>query len=153
MAQINTLGFFRFLFTPLLLMFTTAWVYRTAEHDSRAESKWAFWLGVFVAILVIVLNLLQHLPTFLAGAFEPFSPNGIEITADLIFGFLSGVGSMVITQMFDGTRRSLVVIAAVTAACLLGLYFDFVSGSSDNIMIFTLCFVIGAIAARIFGPK
>ena len=142
--------FFRFVFTPALLIGTTIWAGKLANE--KTERTYAFWLGIFIGILIMVLNLLTR-PTFVFApdAIESFSPG--NITLDLVLGLSAGIAAMAMTRFLNQAKAAALVITAVSAASLIGIYYVFVGTAvRDNILVASLSFVIGAIGFRVFGP-
>jgi hypothetical protein len=146
------LVFFRFIFTPALLLGTMGWAW--ALTDGKTERVYAFWLGIFVSILVIVLNLLSHPQIALVpDASASFSMDAASITRDVVLGGLSGLAAMALTRFLNKSKAASLVIAAVSSASLVGIYYVFVGMvARDDILVVALSVVIGAIAFRVFGP-
>jgi uncharacterized membrane protein len=144
--------FFRFIFTPALLLGTMGWAWRLTGE--KTERVYAFWLGIFVAILAIVLNLLLHPQLVIVpDASASFSPDSSSIARDVLLGVLIGVVAMAVTRYLDKTKAAALIISAVAAASLIGIYYVFVGTDvRDDILVGTLSFVIGTIAFRVFGP-
>jgi hypothetical protein len=144
--------FFRFVFTPALLVGTMGWSWKLTEE--KTERAYAFWLGIFVAILVIVLNLLTHPQIeIVPDALASFSPDTSSITRDVVLGGSMGGVAMALTRFLDKTKMASLIIAAVSSASLIGIYYVFIgTAARDDILVGTLSFVIGAIAFRVFAP-
>jgi hypothetical protein len=76
-----------------------------------------------------------------------------SITRDVVLGGLSGLAAMALTRFLNKSKAASLVIAAVSSASLVGVYYVFVGMvARDDILVVALSVVIGAIAFRVFGP-
>ena len=111
--------FFRFVFTPGLLIGTTIWA--ATLTSARTIRIYAFWLGIFIGILVIVLNLLTTPDfVFVPNASASFAPNSAGVIVDILVGLAAGGGAMAITRFLNSAKVASLVITAVSAAGLIG---------------------------------
>ena len=90
---------------------------------------------------------------FVPNASASFAPNSAGVIVDILVGLAAGGGAMAITRFLNSAKVASLVITAVSAAGLIGIYYVFVGNQlRDNILLITLSFVIGTIAYRVFGP-
>lgn len=145
--------FFRFILVPIILLAIMIWAWTMTDSEFRRIS--AFWLGILVAILVIVVSFFRNTSFFVSlNATQAFTLNGPAVTFNVVLGLVLGFGSMLITRLFSLEIARAALIAALAAGSLIELYeYVFSSSVRDQVLLLSLSFVIGTLAYIVFGPS
>jgi hypothetical protein len=145
--------FFRFILVPVVLIGIMVWAWNQTDSEFRRIS--AFWLGILIAVLVIVVSFFRSSEFFVSlDANQPFTLEASAITTNVVIGLTLGLGSMLITRLLSLDIARAALIAALAAGSLIALYeYFFNSVVRDQVLLVALSFVIGALAYMVFGPS
>ncbi|HEY7022227.1 MAG TPA: hypothetical protein VH349_14000 [Ktedonobacterales bacterium] len=146
-------GFFRFVLVPLVLLGILGWAWSQTNSELRRIS--GFWLGILIAILVIVVSFFQSQDfTVTLSATQPFELGTGSIVTNVLIGLALGFVSMLISRTLSVDAATAALIAALAAGSLIALYeYFFNSAVRDQVLLVAISFVIGALAYVVFGPS
>jgi hypothetical protein len=146
---------FSFIIVPAILLGFLGWAWRLSGAGSKYSSDrteariYAFWLGISVAVLLIIVNLITsyyNVPNF-SSIPQSNSIDTSAITGNIVLGIVAGLVAMAVSRLFSNALAISALIATISCSSLLALYNVILNSlSRDQFLFGTLGALIGALA-------
>ena len=119
------------------------------DDDEKASKLLAFWLGLVLFALVVILHLFSNVfvvPQVETGWGSPFW--------FLLIGLVTGLALMAAIDSFMAPKAAPVFVTVLASTSLIAFYFyAFIEAFRGAILFFTVALLAGALGYAVFSPK